>query len=91
MAAVAPAAALMQSPSRWALKPVTAEAGTAPSYLLAAQQPTLIGRQGEGGGSADAAAPKIAVSADGTAGISRTHAALSTSEDGASLLVFRWR
>ena len=85
MAAVAPAAALMQSPSRWALKPVTAEAGTAPSYLLAAQQPTLIGRQGEGGGSADAAAPKIAVSADGTAGISRTHAALSTSEDGASL------
>eukprot|EP01052_Picozoa_sp_SAG31_P018791 SAG31_NODE_1345_length_8699_cov_7.525116_4_plen_560_part_00 len=82
------------SPSRWVLRPVTAEAGSAP-YLLAAQ-PTVIGRaqnMSSGSGSQSQSqgenddALKITINATNKAGISRTHAKLKVSDDGESLTI----
>ena len=78
------AAASTLSPSRWALQPVTAAAGSAP-YLLASGEPTLIGRLVQDQGEADSGSTKIAVVAAGSAGISRAHAALSA--EGGSLTI----
>ena len=81
------AAAAASSPSRWSLKPVTAEAGSA-NYLLSEQ--TTIGRASQqvSEKSKEASAPlKISIDAPGSAGISRTHAALHVSKDGSSLTV----
>ena len=79
-------ASAMALPSRWALRPVTPEAGSVPHLLAATLQPTLIGRVC-GDGLADASATdastegKIGLLAPGSAGISRTHAALEVSAE----------
>ncbi len=80
----AAAAASMLSPSQWALRPVTTAAGSAP-YLLASDELTLIGRLVQDQGEAGSGSTKIAVVAAGSAGISRTHAALSA--EGGSLTI----
>eukprot|EP01046_Picozoa_sp_COSAG06_P021865 COSAG06_NODE_1664_length_8767_cov_14.628749_2_plen_515_part_00 len=79
--------AAMASPSRWALRPVTAAAGSTAYLLAATSQSTVIGRACADDTAVSAPAAessgtgKIGLLAPGSAGISRTHAALQVSAE----------